>query len=348
MINIFSLTKNELEERFKEWKEPSYRVVQIFDWIYKKLVFDPLYMTNLPKNLRERLKKEFSFYVPTIIKKSVDGNTVKYLLELEDDEKIESVLISHRNRKTVCVSVQVGCPFGCKFCATGLIGFRRNLYIYEIIGQLLLIQRELIEKNEKISNVVFMGMGEPLANYGNVVKSIKIINELLGFNIGSKHITVSTIGIVPKIYELAKEDVKVRLAISLHASNNEIRNMLIPINNIYPIEEIIKSALFYYEKTKRRITFEYVLIKDLNDDIKQAEELGDLLEGKPVHVNLIPWNKVLEYPWETPSLKKIMLFKKILEKRGINVTLRASYGGKIKAACGQLRAIYLKQSEEDL
>lgn len=343
MINVFSLTKDELEEKFKRWGEPSYRVIQFLDWIYKKSLLDPSSMTNLSKNLRKKLMEEFSFNIPIVVKKSVSGNTVKYLLELEDGEKIESVLISHKNRKTVCLSVQVGCPFSCKFCATGLIGFRRNLYVHEIIGQLLLIQRELIEKNERISNVVFMGMGEPLANYENVIKSIKIINGPWGFNIGSKHITISTIGIVPKIYELANESMKVRLAISLHAPNDQIRNMLIPINKMYPIEELIKSALFYSEKTNRRITFEYVLIKNLNDGVDHARELGNLLKGKPIHVNLIPWNKVPEYPWEPPNLKDVIIFKKTLKKEGINVTLRISYGDKIKAACGQLRAFYLRK-----
>ncbi|MFN3698897.1 MAG: 23S rRNA (adenine(2503)-C(2))-methyltransferase RlmN [Dictyoglomus sp.] len=346
MNNILGFTKEELEEKFKGWHEPSYRALQILDWIYKKFILDPLQMTNLPKVLRDKLKKEFSFNIPKVLKKIVSGNTVKYLLDLEDGEKIETVLISHKNRKTVCLSVQVGCPFKCRFCATGLIGFRRNLEVHEIIGQLFVVQKDLLESGDRVSNVVFMGMGEPLANYERVIKSIKIIKEKWGLAIGSKHITLSTIGIVPKIYELAEEPSKIRLAISLHAPNNEIRNMLIPINKEYPLEELLDSVFYYAEKTGRRVTFEYVLIKNLNDRLEHSKELGNLLKGKLVHVNLIPWNKVPEYPWETSNLKDIILFKKTLEKMGINVTLRVSYGSKIKAGCGQLRAVYLKNKGE--
>lgn len=346
MNNILSFEINEIRNILQGWGEPSYRADQIFDWIYKKLVLNPLDMTNLSKTLRQKLLEYFSFQIPKVVRITGDENTKKYLLELEDGENIETVLISHKNRNTVCVSVQVGCPIGCKFCATGLIGLKRNLETHEIIGQLMVVQEDLEKKGEKISNVVYMGMGEPLTNYNNVVKSIRIIKGEWGFNIGSKHITLSTIGIVPKIYQLAEENLKIRLAISLHASNNELRSKIIPINKDYPIEKLLESAFYYAEKTGRRVTFEYVLIKNFNDGEKDAKELVRLLKGKPAHVNLIPWNKVREYPWETSELKDIFRFKEILAKGGINVTLRISYGSKIRAGCGQLRALYLKNKGE--
>ena len=348
MNNILSFEINEIRNILQGWGEPSYRADQIFDWIYKKLVLNPLDMTNLSKTLRQKLLEYFSFQIPKVVRITGDGNTKKYLLELEDGENIETELISHKNRNTVCVSVQVGCPIGCKFCATGLIGLKRNLETHEIIGQLMVIQEDLEKKEEKISNVVYMGMGEPLANYDNVIKSIRIIKEEWGFNIGSKHITLSTIGIIPKIYQLAEENLKIRLAISLHASNNELRSKIIPINKEYPIEELLESAFYYAEKTGRRVTFEYVLIKNFNDRREDAKELVRLLKGKPAHVNLIPWNKVREYPWETSDLKDIFRFKEILANSGINVTLRISYGSKIKAGCGQLRALYLKNKGETI
>jgi len=344
--NILSFDIDEIRDILRGWGEPSYRADQIFDWVYKKLILNPSSMTNLPKGLRQKIAEYFSFDIPKVVKITGEGNTKKYLLELEDGENIETVLISHKNRNTVCVSVQVGCAIGCKFCATGLVGLRRNLNTHEIVGQIILIQKELFEKGDRISNVVYMGMGEPLLNYDNVVKSIRIINREWGLNIGSKHITLSTIGIVPKIYQLGEEDLKVRLAISLHAPNNELRSKIIPINKEYPIEKLLESAFYYAEKTGRRVTFEYVLIKNFNDREEHAIELAGLLKNKPVHVNLIPWNKVPEYPWETSDLKDIFKFKKILSDAGINVTLRISYGSRIKAGCGQLRALYLKSKGE--
>jgi 23S rRNA (adenine2503-C2)-methyltransferase len=339
--NIFSLNKEYLLEILKGWNEPYYRVDQILNWIYKKGEWDPEKMSNLPTNLRNKLKEFFSFDLPHIVDKKDAGNTTKYLLQLSDGENIETVLIKHHNRNTICVSVQVGCSFSCKFCATGLIGLKRNLKVNEIIGQVLIVQKELWEKGKRISNVVFMGMGEPLANYEAVIRSIEILNSGWGFGIGSKHITISTVGIVPKIYDLAKENVKVKLAISLHAPDNELRNQIVPINKKYPIEELLESAWFYANITKRRITFEYVLIKDFNDKPEHANKLSLLLKGKNAHVNLIPWNKVKEYPWEPSDIYSIKKFKEILDKNGINTTLRISYGSKIRAGCGQLRASYL-------
>jgi len=344
--NIFSFDKKEFEKEMEGWGELSYRVDQVFDWIYKKLIFDPMQMTNLPIPLREKLKNNFSFDLPKIVSKVKNMNTKKYLMELEDGEKIETILMKHSNRRTICVSTQVGCSFSCGFCATGLIGLRRNLHAEEIVSQILLLGKELREENEKISNIVFMGMGEPLANYSSVIKALRIIHEDWGLNIGAKHITISTIGIVPKIYDLAKENLKVRLAISLHAPNNDLRDKVIPLNKEYPIEDLIEAAWFYAEKTGRRVTFEYVLIKDFNDKPEHARELITLLKGKPAHVNLIPWNRVSEYPWDTPRMNSIERFERYLKEAGLKVTLRRSYGSNIRAGCGQLRAVYLQKVKE--
>lgn len=341
--NIFSLDIEELSWYLKEISEPSYRVQQIIDWIYKKLVLDPNLMTNLSKSLREKLKEDFSFYLPEVINKIEEENTVKILLELEDGEVIESVLIVHPKRRTLCVSTQVGCPYGCKFCATGLIGFKRNLSAGEIISQILWAKIFLKNMGEDLTNVVYMGMGEPLANYDNVIKSIKILNASWGINMGARHISLSTVGLIPEIYKLAEEKIPITLAISLHAPDNELRNMLVPINKKYPLEELMPAVWHYAEKTSRRISFEYVLLEGVNDTIEMAEKLVKLLKGKPAHVNLIPWNPVFEFPWKRPSLLRIKGFEKFLKEKGINTTVRISRGEKIKAGCGQLRGRNLKE-----
>ncbi|MGB9856965.1 MAG: 23S rRNA (adenine(2503)-C(2))-methyltransferase RlmN [Dictyoglomaceae bacterium] len=341
--SIFSLNIDELKNYLASICEPPYRAQQITDWIYKKLVLDPLLMTNLPKNLREKLKENFSFSLPEVVNKIEEENTTKFLFKLEDGEIIESVLIIHSERITLCVSTQVGCPYRCQFCATGLVGFKRNLSTGEIISQILWAKIFLKNIGKDLTNVVYMGMGEPLANYKNVLKSIKILNAPWGINMGVRHISLSTVGLVPQIYKLSEEKIPITLAISLHAPENELRNILVPINKKYPLEELLPACWYYVEKTSRRVSFEYVLLEEVNDTLEMAEKLVKLLKGKPAHVNLIPWNPVKEFPWKRPSLLRIKRFEKFLRERGINTTVRISRGERIKAGCGQLRGRYIKE-----
>ncbi|MCS7202284.1 MAG: 23S rRNA (adenine(2503)-C(2))-methyltransferase RlmN [Dictyoglomus sp.] len=339
--NLLSLEVKELNQYFSELGEPDYRVSQVMDWIYKKLVFDFSEMTNLPIKLRKKLKEDFYIYIPKILDKIEEDNTTKFLFQLEDNEIIEAVLIIHKNRKTLCVSTQVGCPFKCKFCATGLVDFRRNLSSGEILAQILWCKKFLMERGENLNNVVYMGMGEPLANYEEVVKSIKILNSPLSIGMGARHISLSTVGLVPQIYRLSEENIPITLAISLHAPENELRNILIPINKKYPLEELLPACWHYSEKTGRRISFEYVLLERVNDSLEMAEKLVNLLKGKPAHVNLIPWNEVPEFSWKRPSILRIKKFERYLKENNINVTLRISRGEKIKAGCGQLRGRFI-------
>ncbi|MCX7846106.1 MAG: 23S rRNA (adenine(2503)-C(2))-methyltransferase RlmN [Dictyoglomaceae bacterium] len=336
--NILSLDIKELNQYFNEIGEPSYRVNQVMDWIYKKLVLNFSEMTNLPIKLREKLKKDFYIYIPKVLEKIEEDNTIKFLLQLEDNETIETVLIIHKNRRTLCVSTQVGCPFKCNFCATGLIDFKRNLSSGEILSQILWSKKLLMEKGDNLTNVVYMGMGEPLANYEEVIKSVRILNSSLGIGMGSRHISLSTVGLIPQIYKLSEEKIPITLAISLHAPDNELRNMLVPINKKYPLEELLTACWYYSEKTGRRISFEYVLLENINDTIEMAEKLVSLLKERPAHVNLIPWNRVPEFPWKRPSILRVKKFEKYLKENNINVTLRVSHGEKIRAGCGQLRA----------
>lgn len=343
--NILSFDINQLNKYFTELGEPSYRVSQVMDWIYKKLVWDFSKMTNLSVNLRERLKEDFYIYIPKVLDKIEENNTIKFLFQLEDNEIVEAVLIIHKNRKTLCVSTQVGCPFKCNFCATGLIEFKRNLSSGEILAQILWTKKFLFVKGENLNNIVYMGMGEPLANYDEVIKSIKILNSPMGIGISARHITLSTVGLVPQIYKLSEEKIPITLAISLHAPENELRNVLVPINKKYPLEELLPACWYYSEKTGRRISFEYVLLEKVNDTIIMAEKLVSLLKGKPAHVNLIPWNRVSEFPWRRPSILRIKKFEKYLKDNNINVTLRISHGEKIKAGCGQLRGRFLRREK---
>jgi|YelNatPaOPRAMG01_1025707.scaffolds.fasta_scaffold00033_53 23S rRNA (adenine2503-C2)-methyltransferase len=336
-LDILSLSMDEIEKLLLEIGEPSYRSQQLFHWIYKKLIFDFSKMTNLSQNLRNKLKDIFYVHIPDVVKIIEEENTIKFLLRLKDNELIEFVLIIHKDkRKTVCVSTQVGCAFQCKFCATGLMGFKRNLTSGEIVSQVLLAKKFLNEKGENITNVVYMGMGEPLSNYSNVIKSIKILNSKFGLNIGARHISLSTVGLVPQIYKLSEEKIPITLSISLHAPENNLRDMLIPINKKYPLEMLLPAIWHYFEKTKRRITFEYILLEGINDTLYMAEKLVNLLKGRPIHVNLIPYNFVEGLPWKRPSILRIRAFENYLRKNNINVTLRISHGYKIMAGCGQL------------
>lgn len=312
-----------------------YRTDQICDWIYKKKIFDFQEMTNLSKTDRDILTENFQISIPYLIQKQVskvDGTT-KYLFELEDRNTVESVLIFYPNRTIACISSQVGCPLKCEFCSTGQSGFIRNLSSGEIIGQLLAIEKV---ENLEINNVVYMGMGEPLLNFDNVIQSIEILNDPKMKRLGARHITVSTAGIPHKIEELAEYKKEIRLSVSLHAPTNAQRNKIMPINHKYTIEQVVQACKIYQEKTNKRVTFEYILIKGFNDTKEDALKLADLIGNMKAMVNLIPIN---ENPagFEKPSKRFIEIFLDTLIKAGIDAVVRAEKGSDILAACGQLR-----------
>lgn len=292
-------------------------------------------MTNLPESFREKLKENFDLHVFKIITKqeSKDG-TKKYLFDLLDNNAIESVLMEYKYGKTVCVSTQVGCKMGCKFCASTGIKFARSLEPGEIVEQLLAIERN---ENIKISNLVFMGIGEPLDNYDNVMKAIKLLNHPKGINMGARHISISTSGLVPNIYKLADENIQCTLSISLHSASNEKRSQMMPVNNVYNIQELMKACKYYIEKTNKRISFEYALAKDNNDNLQDAKELVALLKGMLCHVNLIPINKIEDGKYSKSSNENIIKFRDYLNDHGIVATIRRELGSDIDAACGQLR-----------
>lgn len=342
-IYICDLLPNEFENLLYDLKQESYRAKQIFDWIFKKGIFDFNLMSNLPIKLRNILNQKFNIVSSCIFQKTVsaDNLVVKYALKLNDNSIIEAVKIYDNykfDKYTICISTQVGCNVKCKFCQTGKMKFIRNLNTYEIIEQVLLIVFDLETKkneNEKLSNVVYMGMGEPLLNYEAVLKSIFILNSFDTFNISMRKITVSTVGIIPKIYELAKEKLQITLALSLHAPNDQLRNQLVPINKKYKIYDLILALKNYYELTKRRPTIEYVLISNVNDKLSIAKELANLLKNLNFHVNLITLNQVDE-KYKPSNKKAVNEFKNILKSNNINVTIRKSRGFDINAACGML------------
>ena len=292
-------------------------------------------MLNLSEALREKLKANFDLHIFKIIQKQVskDG-TKKYLFDVLDNNAIESVLMEYKHGKTICVSSQIGCKMGCKFCASTGVKFARSLEAGEIVEQLLAIERD---ENIKFSNLVFMGIGEPLDNYDNVMKAIKILNHPKGINMGARHISISTSGLVPKIYKLADENIQCTLSISLHATTDEQRSEMMPVNKVYNIQELIKACKYYLEKTNRRISFEYALAKDNNDNLQDAAELVKLLKGMLCHVNLIPINKIQDGKFNKSSNENIMKFRDYLNAHGIVATIRRELGSDIDAACGQLR-----------
>ena len=340
MKNIKDYNLDELKEEFIKIGEKSYRAEQVFKWLYQEEVTSFDDMTNLSLELREKLKKEFTLNNFKILKKqeSVDG-TKKYLFDVLDGNAIETVLMEYHHGKTICVSSQIGCKMGCKFCASTGIKFIRNLTSGEIVEQILAVQRD---EKTKISNIVFMGIGEPLDNYDNVLKAINILNNPKGLNIGARHISISTSGIVPKIYELADRDYQFTLSISLHATNDEKRSKMMPINNKYNIEELMKACKYYIKKTNKRISFEYALAKDNNDNLEDAKRLVDLLKGMLCHVNLIPINKIENGKFSKSTNENILKFRDFLNEHGIVATVRRELGSDIDAACGQLRRKNLK------
>lgn len=319
----------------KPYGEKKYRAEQIFHWIYKENVTNFDEMANLPESLREKLKENFDLHVFKIIRKqeSKDG-TKKYLFDILDNNAIESVLMEYKHGKTICVSSQVGCKMGCKFCASTGVKFARSLEAGEIVEQLLAIERD---ENVHISNLVFMGIGEPLDNFDNVMKAIKLLNNPKGINMGARHISISTSGLVPNIYKLADKNIQCTLSISLHSSNNEKRSSMMPVNNLYNIQELMKACRYYIEKTNKRISFEYALAKDNNDNLQDAQDLVKLLHGMLCHVNLIPINKIDNGKYTKSTNENIIKFRDYLNAHGIVATIRRELGSDIDAACGQLR-----------
>jgi len=335
MKNIRDFTLEELEAEMLEIGEKKYRAKQIYAWLFKAVEsFDD--MTDLSRDLIKKLKENYYLKNLELVNKltSKDG-TIKFLFKLNDGENyIESVMMKYKYGYTTCVSNQVGCKMGCNFCASAKIGFVRSLTAGEIVSQILEIEKDT---GEKISNVVFMGIGEPLDNYDNVLRAIHIINDPKGLNIGARHISISTCGLVPKIIKLADENtLQCNLCISLHSSRNEVRSDMMPINNTYKIEELIEACKYYIEKTNRRITFEYALVDGVNDSLKDADHLAKTLKGMLCHVNLIPINKIKDGKYEKSSTDKILAFRDRLNERGIVATVRRELGSDISAACGQL------------
>ena len=340
MKNIKDFNLEELKKELQEIGEKSYRAEQIFKWIFIENVTSFDEMTNISLELREKLKQNYTLEVFQIIKKQVatDG-TIKYLFDLLDGNAIETVLMSYHHGYTICVSSQIGCKMGCKFCASTGIPFARNLTSGEIVEQILAVERD---EKIKISNVVFMGIGEPLDNYNNVVNAIRIINNQKGINIGARHISISTSGLVPKIYKLAEENIQCTLSISLHATTDEKRGKMMPVNDVYNIEELLQACKDYIAKTNRRISFEYALAKENNDNLEDAKRLVKLLRGMNCHVNLIPINKIENGEFTKSTNENIFKFRDYLNEHGIVATIRRELGADIDAACGQLRRKNLK------
>lgn len=346
MKNIKDYNLDELQNELVNMGEKKFRAEQIFKWLYVEKVksFDD--MTNLALDLRSKLKDNYSMCNYKIIKKqeSSDG-TKKYLFDVLDGNAIETVLMQYHHGKTVCVSSQIGCKMGCKFCASTGIKFIRNLTAGEIVEQILAVEQDI---NDRISNIVFMGIGEPLDNYDNVIKAIKILNNQKGLNIGTRHISVSTSGLVPRIYDLANENIQCTLSISLHATTDEKRSSMMPINNRYNIAELMKACKDYIKITNKRISFEYALAKDNNDNLDDAKRLVSLLKGMLCHVNLIPINKIENGQYSKSTNENILKFRDYLNDNGIVATIRRELGSDIDAACGQLRRKNLKNQTSEV
>lgn len=346
-IDIKSMNYDELEQFVVTGlKDKKFRARQIYDWLHVKLARSFDEMSNLSKALREKLADQCELTALSIVKcyvSEIDG-TRKYLLRLSDGNIIESVLMKYKHGNSVCVSSQVGCRMGCRFCASTLDGLARNMTASEMLDEIYVIQRDI---NERISNVVIMGSGEPLDNYDNAVQFIKMLSDENGLNISQRNITLSTCGIVPRIYDLADEDMQITLAISLHAVTDERRRELMPIANKYSIEEILKACRAYYGHNNRRLTFEYSLVKGVNDSEDDARALGKLLRGINAHINLIPVNPIKERDFRQSEANAVVNFKNKLEKYGENVTIRREMGRDIQAACGQLRKNYIDAHESE-
>ena len=335
---IYDLSNSELEARMKDMGEPSFRAKQIWVALYQTFRISPEEITTLPKSLREKLADRFAFKALTALREvqSEDGRTIKTLFKLQDGNFIEAVLMYYEERRTLCISSQSGCGMGCSFCATGQMGLRRNLTSGEIIAQVMYYARYLAEMDDKVTNVVLMGMGEPFQNYDHVMEALDRLNNPEALGLGARRFTISTIGIVPKIIEFADEETQYNLAISLHSVDDSLRSQLIPINRKYPVDELIVACRYYVRKTSRRVTFEYALIQGVNDSIADAERLAHKIRGMICHVNLIPLNPTQGYREQPTQADQADAFCAILEERNIPCTIRMRRGIEIQAGCGQL------------
>lgn len=336
---LFDLSLKELQEIITGWGQQKFRATQVWNRVYKNLSSSFDEMTELPEKLRERLKEEinFSHITPQIDLLSTDGWTRKILFDLEGTGQVETVLMGYDKRRTACISTQAGCGLGCTFCATGQGGLQRNITSGEIVEQVIFFNRALQEKDEKLTNLVFMGMGEPFANYKQVMKAVDTLTDPDGYAFGARRITISTVGIVPMIEKFTEENSQVNLAVSLHAATDKLRETMLPINKKYPIEELMKACRDYIAKTNRRVSFEWALIDDVNDTPEQAKELAAKLKGMLCHVNFIPLNPTKGFAGHESKLKRISAFRETLNRAGITNTLRVRRGIDINAGCGQLR-----------
>ena len=340
-MNIKSQTLPELTATLKELGQPAFRGKQVYTWLHKG-VRSYEEMSNLPKSLRDVLQEKYPIYAPEVVRKqeSQKDGTIKYLWRLADGNCVETVLMRYHYGNTVCISTEVGCKMGCAFCASTLGGLVRKLEPHEMLDQVLFTQ---IDSGLPVSHIVLMGIGEPLDNFDNVMRFLELVNSPEGMNISMRHISLSTCGLVPKIDELAKKKLQISLAISLHGSNDEIRNKIMPVNKAYPIDQLLDACRRYYDMTSRRIHFEYAMIDGVNDSESCARELLKRLKGLGAHVNLIPLNHVEESPLKPSSKAAVAKFQKILEDGGVTATVRRTLGGDIDASCGQLRRKYTKQ-----
>ena len=343
--DIKSLYLPELEAQLADLGQPKFRAKQLFSWLHEKRVGSFEQMSNLPQSLRTQLEERYyinSLKIVRRLESKLDG-TVKYLLELQDKNCVEAVLMKYKHGNSLCISTQVGCRMGCKFCASTLAGLVRSLKASEMLDE---IYTAVADSGERVDSVVLMGIGEPLDNYDNVLRFLRLISAPEGYGLSLRHLSLSTCGLVDKIYQLAEEDLGLTLSISLHAPNNEIRSQTMPINQRWPVEELLEACRAYFAKTGRRISFEYSLIEGVNDEPQHARELAKLLGGMPTHVNLIPVNPVKERDFRRGSRQKIEAFQHQLQQLGINATIRRELGADINAACGQLRRDYMEQEEE--
>lgn len=333
--NIYGIKRSDLEEYFLKMGEKKFKALQVYEWLYQKRVDSFYKMSNIKKDIQEKLDTDYTMDMIKISKVEHDIDAHKYLFHLEDGNFIEAVLMEHDYGLSVCVSSEVGCNMGCRFCESGRRKKVRNLETYEMVEQILLIEKDI---GKRIASVVVMGIGEPFDNYDNLMNFIRVINDAKGIAIGARHITVSTCGIVPKIYEFSNEDLQVNLALSLHAPDDDTRDKIMPINKAYSVNEVMSAIKDYINKTNRRVTIEYVMLKDVNDSKECALKLVKLLRGLNVYVNMIPYNETNHLEYKESNKEKIAEFYDILVKNKINVTVRRKFGRNISAACVQLRS----------
>jgi len=345
--SLLDLTRTELQAVLAGWEQPAYRVAQLENWLYQRHVCDPAEMSNLPKPLRQRLSAEFAGQPLRLVTAidSTDGFTRKSLFALPDGREIEAVLMRYDKRNTLCISTQAGCAMGCPFCATGQMGFLRNLTAGEIVAQVLYYARQLTTEEKHVTNIVFMGMGEPLANYAQTWQAIRRLNDPDGFNLGARNMTVSTVGLPAAIRQMSREPEQVGLAVSLHAPDDALRNQIVPVNRRYPLDMLMPAVRDYLAATRRRVTFEYALMDHLNDFSAQADQLAELLRGLLSHVNLIPLNPTPNSPWSGSPDERVYAFRDRLQAAGIPVTVRLRRGVDIAAGCGQLHNAHSQQRQ---